>query len=117
MTPRKLGAGLSAGGISPLTIGSPSTVADEMGRWMEVADLDGFIVSHVVTPGSFVDVIELLVPELRRGLMLGEAEGGLTRERVFGKGRKGLLPGHAGRKYKFDVHEEEEPYVGSVGKA
>ncbi|KAF4626695.1 hypothetical protein G7Y89_g11465 [Cudoniella acicularis] len=74
VTPRRLGEGLSVGGIGPLTVGSPKTVADEMERWMEVADLDGFNISHVVSPGSFEDVVELLIPELRRrGLYPGLA--------------------------------------------
>lgn len=108
LTPRKVGESLSAGGISPLTIGSPSTVADEMERWIEIADLDGFNIADVITPGSFEDVVDLLIPELRRrGIYPEEVEEGLTaRERVYGKGRKHLLPGHAGSKYKFDVYQE-----------
>lgn len=112
-TPRTLGANLSAGGLSPLTIGSPSTVADEMERWFNVADLDGFNIANIVQPGSYVDVVDLLIPELRkRGLYPQEIEEGLTaRERVYGKGHKHLLPGHAGSAYKYDVYQEEPPYL------
>jgi alkanesulfonate monooxygenase SsuD/methylene tetrahydromethanopterin reductase-like flavin-dependent oxidoreductase (luciferase family) len=118
LTPRTLRDGLSAGGISPLTVGSPITVADEMERWVEVADLDGFNISHIVTPGSWEDVVDLLIPELRkRGLYQEEIEEGLTaHERVYGKGQKHLLPAHAGSAYKFDVYEEELPHVEAVNK-
>jgi len=117
LTPMTLGDGLSAGGISPLTVGSPSTVADELERWMEVADLDGFNISHIVTPGSWEDVVDLLISELRkRGLYPEEIEEGLTaRERAYGKGQNRLLPGHTGTAYKFEVYEEQ-PHVEAANR-
>jgi alkanesulfonate monooxygenase SsuD/methylene tetrahydromethanopterin reductase-like flavin-dependent oxidoreductase (luciferase family) len=108
MTPRKVGESLAGGGISPLTIGSPSTVADEMERWMEIGDLDGFNIAEIVSPGSFTDVVDLLIPELvKRGLYPETIENGLTgRERIYGKGHNHLLPEHAGSKFKYDVYKE-----------
>lgn len=54
---------------------------------------------YVTTPGTFEGVVELLILELqRRGLYPGEIEEGLTaRERIYGKGQRGLRDDHAGR--------------------
>lgn len=40
---------------------------------MEVTDLDGFHLSRITNPGSFEDVIEFVLPEVRkRGFFLLE---------------------------------------------
>ncbi|GAQ03857.1 dimethyl-sulfide monooxygenase [Aspergillus lentulus] len=103
-TPRVVAEKASIGGLGPLAIGSAATVADEMERWIVEADLDGFNIGHVSTPGTFEDVVELLVPELRRrGLYpeqpAQEAEALTARERVYGKGQKGLREDHPGSRY------------------
>ncbi|KAH7142116.1 luciferase-like domain-containing protein [Dactylonectria macrodidyma] len=112
-TPRLIGEKAAMSGISPSVVGSPATVADVMERWIEIADLDGFNLGYVTSPGSFEDVVELLVPELRRRGSYPEAiESGLTaRERVYGKGQARLRDDHVGSKYKYEVYQEEEPYV------
>ncbi|KAJ0413331.1 luciferase-like domain-containing protein [Aspergillus carlsbadensis] len=52
---------------------------DEMERWINEADIDGFNLVSVATPQSFEDVVELLVPELRRwGLHAEPGEERLT---------------------------------------
>lgn len=107
-TPRVIAEKASIGGLGPVSVGSPSTVADELERWVEEADVDGFNVAYVTTPGSFEDVVELLVPELRRRGIYSEAEGeGLTaREKIYGKGQSGLRQDHTGSGYKYDVYDE-----------
>lgn len=112
-TPRLIGEKAAMSDISPSVVGSPATVADVMESWMEIADLDGFNLGYVTSPGSFEDVVELLVPELRRRGSYPEAiESGLTaRERVYGKGQARLRVDHVGSKYKYEVYQEEEPYV------
>ncbi|GFF67912.1 dimethyl-sulfide monooxygenase [Aspergillus lentulus] len=111
-TPRVVAEKASIGGLGPLAIGSAATVADEMERWIVEADLDGFNIGHVSTPGTFEDVVELLVPELRRrGLYpeqpAQEAEALTARERVYGKGQKGLREDHPGSRYKYDVYVDD----------
>ncbi|KAJ4364192.1 hypothetical protein N0V83_009648 [Neocucurbitaria cava] len=60
---------LILGGMGEKIVGSPKTVVDELERWLDVADVDGFNLSHVVSPGSFEDIIQRVLPELRkRGL-------------------------------------------------
>ncbi|PMD30654.1 bacterial luciferase-like protein [Hyaloscypha variabilis F] len=63
-TPRRLGMRMALGGLHPCPIGSVSQVADVFEEWITEADCDGFNVAYVSNPGSFEDVVDLLVPEL-----------------------------------------------------
>jgi FMN-dependent oxidoreductase (nitrilotriacetate monooxygenase family) len=113
-TPRVIAGKASIGGLGPVCVGSPAKVADELERWVKEADVDGFNIGYVTTPGSFEDVVELLVPELRRrGIYseIPEREGNeewTAREKVYGKGQKGLRDDHTGARYRYDVYEETE---------
>lgn len=49
-----------------LFVGGPKTVADQLEEYAERAGVDGFNIAYHTTPGSFVDVAEYLIPELRR---------------------------------------------------
>ena len=84
---------------------------------MDVADVDGFNLAHIVNPGTFEDIIEYLLPELeRRGLYTTkvEKEGATAREVIFGSSR--LPEGHPGSKYKWRVGEKIPTYqVGEQG--
>lgn len=111
-TPRVIAEKASIGGLGPVSIGSPSTVADELERWVREADVDGFNVGYVTTPGSFEDVVELLVPELRRRGIYpkGEEIEGLTaREKVYGRGQRELRGDHIGSGYRYDIYDENKP--------
>jgi hypothetical protein len=73
--------------MGPVIVGSPGQVADEMQRWVQEADVDGFNLAYAITPGTFEDVVEHLVPELqRRGLHRTEYEPGTLREKLLGEG-------------------------------
>lgn len=109
-TPRVVAQKAAIGGLGPVGIGSPQRVADEMERWIREADLDGFNLGYVTTPGTFEEVVDLLIPELRRrGLYPASAEAdGLTaREKVYGKGQRELRADHPGSQYKYEVYQEE----------
>ncbi len=111
-TPRVIAEKAAFGGLGPCPVGTPDMVADELQRWIEEGDLDGFNVAYVNTPGSFEDVVDLLVPELRRrGLYPekpAEEEAGLTaREKVYGRGQKLLRDDHVGASYRYDVYKED----------
>ena len=111
-TPRVIAEKASIGGLGPVSVGSPATVADELERWTREADVDGFNIGYVTTPGSFEDVVDLLVPELRRRGIYAEipkeqqSEEWTARERVYGKGQKELRDDHVGSKYKYKIYEE-----------
>ena len=67
--------------------GSPEQIADALQDWQK-AGVDGFNLIYSVTPGTFVDFIEAVVPILqKRGLMQKEYAPGPLREKIFGYGR------------------------------
>ncbi|KIV82187.1 hypothetical protein PV11_04314 [Exophiala sideris] len=110
-TPRVVSEKAAIGGLGPLGIGTPAQVADALEKWVEEADVDGFNLAYITTPGSFEDVVDLLVPELRRRGIYPEArsedEKRLTqREKVYGPGQAGLRDDHTGAKYKYDVYDQ-----------
>lgn len=79
------------GGLGPVFVGSPATVADILQDWQEETDVDGFNLAYAVTPESFEQAVDLLVPELqKRGVYPTAYRPGTLREKLFGDGR--LLP-------------------------
>ena len=68
-------------------VGSPAEVVDLMEQWVKEGGCDGFNIMPPVFPGSLVDFVDLVVPEMqRRGLYRTQYEGttlranlGLTR--------------------------------------
>lgn len=70
-----------------MVVGSPGTVADELQRWMDETDVDGFNLAYVVMPETYRDIIDLLIPELqRRGAYKKEYRPGTLREKLFRQG-------------------------------
>lgn len=89
---------IGIGGMGATAIGAPEQIADEMERWVNEAGIDGFNIAYAITPGSFNDFVELVIPVLQeRGLVQTEYEGSTLRDNLFGKGDK-LLDTHPGRK-------------------
>jgi FMN-dependent oxidoreductase (nitrilotriacetate monooxygenase family) len=87
-TVREVAEDVSIGGIGPVVVGSPNTVADELESWIAETDLDGFNLTFVVRPETFVDVVDLVVPELqRRGRYKKGYVRGTLREKLFGNAR------------------------------
>ena len=110
-TKRRILQELSLGGVHPRAIGSPTTVADILQKWVDVAGVDGFNFSYTVSPGTFEDMIEYLWPELRkRGVIWDEYEipGGTARENYFldGKGPR-VRDGHPARKFKWEKNADK----------
>jgi FMN-dependent oxidoreductase (nitrilotriacetate monooxygenase family) len=87
-TVREVAEHVSIGGIGPIVVGSPATVADQLEGWIDDTDLDGFNLAFVVRPETFVDVVDMLVPELqRRGRYKTAYRKGALREKLFGNPR------------------------------
>jgi alkanesulfonate monooxygenase len=79
------------GGASPIFVGSPETIADELQRWMEETDVDGFNLSYTVTPEGMTDFIDLVIPELqRRGVYKTAYQPGTLRDKLFGRGDRSV---------------------------
>jgi FMN-dependent oxidoreductase (nitrilotriacetate monooxygenase family) len=86
-TPLDIARYVGLGGIGPVIVGSPGTVADELERWVDVGGVDGFNLAYVVTPGSFEDFVDLVVPELqKRGRVWDDYPEGTLRGRLNGTG-------------------------------
>jgi FMN-dependent oxidoreductase (nitrilotriacetate monooxygenase family) len=92
------------GGPIPKIIGSPVQVADQLEEWVEETDIDGFNLSYIVTPESFVDFVELVVPELqRRSVYKLDYSPGTLREKLYGRGRARLPKNHPAAAYRCSV--------------
>jgi len=90
-----------------VVVGSPAQVADELQAWMDGTDIDGFNLAYVVTPETFSDFVELVVPELqRRGVYKSEYRPGSIREKLFGPGRARLSDDHPGAKFRYRPSDE-----------
>ncbi len=81
-------------------VGSPTQVADAMQEWVEETDIDGFNLINVITPGTFADIVDHVVPELqRRGAFRTSYREGTLREKLFGKGPR-LPETHRAARYR-----------------
>ena len=99
-TVRELAEHVAIGGRGPLFVGAPEQIADTLAAWVETTDIDGFNLAYAVTPESFEDFVELVVPELqRRGVYKREYRGGSLREKLFGAGAR-LMPPHPAARYR-----------------
>ncbi|MFT3688242.1 LLM class flavin-dependent oxidoreductase [Paenirhodobacter sp.] len=86
-TKRDLLGQLAIGGRYPVVSGTPAEVADTLHRWVEVGEIDGFNLTRIVTPESYEDFADLVVPELQgRGLYKTAYAEGTLRRRLFGEG-------------------------------
>ena len=99
-TVREVAEHVSIGGIGPVVVGSPATVADELEAWIDETDLDGFNLTFAVRPETFVEVVEFVVPELqRRGRYKTAYAPGTLREKLFGHPR--LEAGHPAARHRW----------------
>ena len=87
-TVREVAEHVSIGGIGPVVVGSPTTVADQLEQWIDDAGIDGFNMAFAIRPETFTDIVDLLVPELqRRGRYKTDYAKGTLREKLFGRPR------------------------------
>jgi long-chain alkane monooxygenase len=88
-TVRDIARHAAIGGRGPVVIGSGEEVADELRAWVEETDIDGFNLAYALTPGTFADVADLVVPELQaRGLFKHDYAPGTFRDKLFGRGAR-----------------------------
>jgi alkanesulfonate monooxygenase len=99
-TVREIAEFVGIGGMGAIVVGSPQTVADQLQAWVEETDIDGFNLAYAVTPESFADFVELIVPELqRRGVYKLDYRPGTLREKLFGLGAR-LPESHPAAAYR-----------------
>jgi FMN-dependent oxidoreductase (nitrilotriacetate monooxygenase family) len=88
------------GGIGPLVVGSGERVADVLQEWVSETDVDGFNLAYAITPGTFADFIDHVVPVLTaRGAYQSEYASGTLRNKLFGRGDR-LPEEHRGSRYR-----------------
>lgn len=114
---------VSVGGSGVLFIGTPEEVADEIENWVDISGIDGFNFTYAVTPGTFEDIVDLLVPELqRRGLVWKDyPKDGLSfRENLYGIDREDatfLKPDHPAYNLRWKKGESREEFEEKLNKA
>ena len=100
-TVREVAEHVSIGGIGPVIVGSPTTVADELEAWIDETGIDGFNLAFAVRPETFRDVVDHLIPELqKRGRYKTAYAEGTLREKLFGDSAR-LPKQHMGAGYRW----------------
>ncbi len=108
-TVRELAENSAIGGLGARIVGSPQRVVDEMQGWIEETGIDGFNLAYAVTPETFEDFVEFVVPELqRRGLYKQHYAPGTLREKLFGAGARLAAP-HPAVDYRAQAKASERP--------
>ncbi|MBF0672432.1 MAG: LLM class flavin-dependent oxidoreductase [Salinibacterium sp.] len=102
-TLRELALENAIGGLGPTIVGSGEEIADQLQEWVEETDVDGFNLAYAVTPGTFEDIVEHVIPVLQaRGAYPTEYVEGTLRNKLFGAG-DALPESHKGAGYKVSA--------------
>src|SRR5690606_9626082 len=85
--------------------GTPSEVADRIEEFIDTTDADGINLIQHLSPGTFADFVEHVVPELqRRGrYRTAYTPGETLRERLFGAGNARPLADHPASTYSLEA--------------
>ena len=112
-TKRDLLSQLALGGRYPVVAGTPAEVADGLETWIREGEIDGFNLTRIVTPESYADFADLIVPELQsRGRFKTAYPEGTWRRRLFGAGDR-LPDHHAGAAFR-PVRPGVTPFEGAA---
>lgn len=104
-----------AGRKSPTTyVGSAKEVADKIEDAVKISGIDGFNFAYNLWPGSFEDIVNYLVPELRRrGLAWDDypVQNGTFRENFYGVEGQNFVPeDHGAFGYKWGPGVSQEQF-------
>ena len=100
-TVRKLGEWTGIGGFGPILVGSGKQVAEQLAQLQDDTDVDGFNLAYAITPGTFTDIVDYVVPELQKlGRYKTEYTLGSLRHKLFGAGDR-LPDDHRGASYRL----------------
>jgi FMN-dependent oxidoreductase (nitrilotriacetate monooxygenase family) len=101
-TRRRLLQQHALGGRYVTLVGAPEQVSEQLIAWIDETGLDGFNLTRTVTPESFEDFIELVIPQLQqRGRYKTAYTEGTLREKLFQADRPHLPADHPGSAYRF----------------
>ncbi|MBN8874499.1 MAG: LLM class flavin-dependent oxidoreductase [Rhodospirillales bacterium] len=94
-TVREIARHAAIGGRGPVVVGGAETVADTFQDWVAGTGVDGFNLAYAVTPETFADIVDLVVPVLQeRGVYPTAYAPGTLREKLYGPGRARLPASH-----------------------
>ncbi|TPW74076.1 LLM class flavin-dependent oxidoreductase [Schumannella soli] len=95
------------GGLGPFIVGSGEQIADELQSWVDETDVDGFNLAYAITPGTFEDIVEFVIPILReRGVYPTEYQPGTLRQKLHGRGDR-LPEEHKGASFRYRAGDAE----------
>lgn len=101
-TRRRLLQQHALGGRYVTLVGAPEQVAEQLIAWIDETGLDGFNLTRTVTPESFEDFIDLVIPQLQqRGRYKTAYAEGTLREKLFQADHPHLPADHPGSAYRF----------------
>ena len=124
-TRRDIARQITVGGLGPVFYGTPEEVTDEIQRWVDISGVDGFNVTYAISPGTFEDFVEKVVPLLQeRGLTQKDypqdLDHSLTfREQLFGSDRKEpyyLLESHPAYDLRWRAGESKDEFERRLNK-
>ncbi|MDM3892873.1 LLM class flavin-dependent oxidoreductase [Pseudomonas juntendi] len=102
-TRRRLLQQHALGGRYVKVVGDPEQVAEQLIAWLDETGLDGFNLTRTVTPESFEDFIDLVVPQLQqRGRYKTAYAEGTLRQKLFQADHPHLPADHPGSAYRFN---------------
>ncbi|WP_034914620.1 LLM class flavin-dependent oxidoreductase [Erwinia sp. 9145] len=106
-TKRQLLEQHALGGRYALIVGDPQQVATALLAWVDETGIDGFNLTRIVNPQSYIDFIELVVPELQqRGRYKTAYRPGTLRKKLFNQDR--LSSRHPAARWRYPAHEEKQ---------
>src|SRR5699024_8601979 len=86
-TVRQLAQWVGVGGFGPVIGGDGPSAAAQLAEWQDETDEDGVNLAYHITPGTFEDIVEYVVPELQKlGRYKTEYTSGTLRHKLFGAG-------------------------------
>lgn len=82
-TVREVAQFAGLGSTSPIIVGDPESVAEDLAAWYQEVGVDGLNIKEVVRTGTLDDFVDLVVPELRdRGIVRDTDAGATLRETI-----------------------------------
>lgn len=69
-----------------ILVGTPERVVDDMVAYVEQTGIDGYLLEWYLTPGTYDELIDLVLPVLRARGLAPAARGTSLRDRLFGAG-------------------------------
>jgi FMN-dependent oxidoreductase (nitrilotriacetate monooxygenase family) len=84
-TIREIAVYVRLGGDGPVIVGSAQSVADQRESWVDETGVDGFNLAATAVPEAWIQVADLLIPELqKRGRFKKEYAPGTLRQKLGG---------------------------------